>query len=301
MIIVPPEPRPGRAELLDGIAAFREKAREKVRPDDLGARDERFIRRVLPLLGVFYDEYFRCETEFVAEIPEGACLVVGNHNAMTGIPDMFCHMVAFWRRYSPSRLGFGLMHDAPFSFPFAGAWLNAAGAVAAKPINAKRSLDRRAATLVFPGGDLDSCKPFSRRYEIEFGRRRGFIRTALREGVSIVPVVSAGAHQSLFIATDGRSIADALGLPARFRSNVWPIGFALPYGLVFGLPAPHLPPPVKIHTRIGPPITFDLSPRAADDPDAVEACFEQVRSAMQATLDDLRAAGRHGLFPRGGG
>ncbi|MEZ4310250.1 MAG: 1-acyl-sn-glycerol-3-phosphate acyltransferase [Polyangiaceae bacterium] len=299
MVIVPPEPRPSRAQILDGLAALREKARDKVRPHDLGARDERFIARVLPLLGMFYDEYFRCETEFLGELPEGPCLVVGNHNAMTGIPDMFCHMIACWRRYSTSRLGYGLMHDAPFSFPFAGAWLNAAGAIAANPQNAKRALDAKAAVLVFPGGDLDSCKPFSRRYEIELGGRRGFIRTALRERVSIVPIVSAGAHQSLFIATDGRPIAEALGLPKRFRSNVWPIGFALPYGVVFGLPGPHLPPPVKIHTRVLPPITFDLPPGAADDPDAVEACFERVRSVMQATLDDLRDQGRHGLFPRG--
>lgn len=299
MIIVPPEPRPSPGELRDGLAAFREKAREKVRPNDLGARDERFIRRALPLLGVLYDEYFRCETEIEEDVPEGRCLVVGNHNAMTGIPDMFCHMVAFWRRYSPSRLGYGLMHDAPFSFPFAGAWLNASGALAANPVNAKRALDAGAAVLVFPGGDVDSCKPFSKRYQIEFAGRRGFIRTALREQVPIVPVVSAGAHASLFIATDGRAIAELLGLPARFRSNVWPIGFALPYGLVFGLPAPHLPPPVKIHTRILAPIRFDLPPQAADDPDAVEACCARVVSAMQATLDELRAAGRHGLFPRG--
>lgn len=299
VVIVPPEPRPTRGELREGLSAFREKARDKVRPNDLGARDERFIRRVLPLLGTLYDEYFRCETELEDDIPEGPCLVVGNHNAMTGIPDMFCHMVAFWRRYSPSRLGYGLMHDAPFAFPVAGAWLNASGALAANPSNAKRALDQRAAVLVFPGGDLDSCKPFAKRYAIEFGKRRGFIRTALREQVPIVPVVSAGAHQSLFIATDGRFIAEALGLPARFRSNVWPIGFALPYGLVFGLPAPHLPPPVKIHTRILKPIRFDLPPQAADDPDAVEACCTVVRDAMQSTLYELRDAGRHGLFPKG--
>lgn len=298
MVIVPPEPRPTRAELMEGLAAFREKAREKVRPHDLAARDERFIRRVLPLLGTLYDDYFRCETEIVEDVPEGPLLVVGNHNAMTGIPDMFCHMVAFWRRYSPSRVAYGLMHDAPFSFPFAGAWLNASGAINANPRNAKRALDEGAAVLVFPGGDLDSCKPFSKRYEIEFGKRRGFIRTALRERVPIVPVVSVGAHQSLFIATDGRFIAEALGLPARFRSNVWPIGLALPYGLVFGVPAPHLPPPVKIHTRILAPMRFDLPPSAADDPDAVEACAERVMRAMQATLDELRAQGRHGLFPR---
>jgi 1-acyl-sn-glycerol-3-phosphate acyltransferase len=299
VLIVPPEPRPSKGELIDGLAAFRDKAREPVRRDDPGARDERFIRRVMPVLGVLYDEYFRCETELEEEIPEGPCFVVGNHNAMTGIPDMFCHMVAFWRRYSPSRPGYGLMHDAPFSFPMAGPWLNASGALAANPSNAKRALERGAAVLVFPGGDLDSCKPFTRRYKIEFGGRRGFIRAALRERVPIVPVVSAGAHQSLFIASDGRFIAEALGLPARFRSNVWPIGFALPYGLVFGLPAPHLPPPVKIHTRILRPIVLDLPPEAADDPAAVEACCDRVVSVMQAALDELKAAGRHGLFPRG--
>lgn len=299
MVIVPPEPRPTREELRESVDAFREKARAKVRRDDLEARDPRFIRRVMPLIGMLYDEYFRCETELEDDMPDGPCLVVGNHNAMTGMPDMFCHMVAFWRRYSVSRVAYGLMHDAPFSVPFAGAWLNASGALAANPANAKRALDVGAAVLVFPGGDLDSCKPFSKRYRIEFGQRRGFIRTALRERIPIVPVVSVGAHQSLFIATDGRFIAEALGLPARFRSNVWPIGLALPYGVVFGLPAPHLPPPVKIHTRILRRIDFGLPPEAADDPALVEACADQVRRVMQDTLNDLRDAGRHGLFPRG--
>ena len=299
MVIVPPEPRPSREELADAIAAFRAKARAKVRPNDLDARDPAFIRRALPLLGWLYDEYFRCETEIEADVPAGPCLVVGNHNAMTGMPDMFCHMVAFWRRYSPARAAYGLMHDAPFSFPYAGAWLNASGALGAHPLNAKLALDAGAAVLVFPGGDLDSCKPFRKRYQIEFGGRRGFVRTALREQVPVVPVVSAGAHHSLFIATDGRFIAEALGLPARFRSNVWPIGLALPYGLVFGVPAPHLPPPVKIHTRILKPIAFDLPPSAADDPEAVEACAARVAGVMQSTLDELRDQGRHGLFPKG--
>ncbi len=299
MVIVAPEPRPSKAQLKDALAAFREKSRAKVRPSDPSSRDETFIRRTLPLLGVLYDEYFRCETEFEADIPDGPCLVVGNHNAMTGIPDMFCHMVAFWRKYSPARIAYGLMHDAPFSFPYAGAWLNASGALAANPINAKKALDLGAAVLVFPGGDVDSCKPFSKRYSIEFAGRRGFVRTAIREGVPIVPVVSVGANHSLFIASDGRFIAEALGLPSRFRSNVWPIGFALPYGIVFGLPAPHLPPPVKIHTRILKPITFDLPPSAADDPDSVEAACARVVSVMQTTLNELRDAGRHGLFPTG--
>jgi hypothetical protein len=109
--------------------------------------------------------------------------------------------------------------------------------------------------------------------------------------------VSVGAHHSLYIWTDGRRIAETLRLPQLARSNVAPLGFALPWGLIAGIPLPHLPPPVKIHTRILEPIKLDLPPQAADDPDAVEHVFEKVRGTMQATMDDLRRTGRHGLFP----
>lgn len=298
MLTIPPEPLPSPEALRDGVAAFLEQARAPVRPNDLEARDARFIRRVRPLLDLLYDRYFRCETELEAELPDGPFLAVGNHNGMTGTPDMFCHMAAFWRRYGDERLAYGLMHDMPFGFPAAGAWLNAVGAIAANPGNAKRALDRGAAVLVFPGGDLDACKPYRDRYRIDFGKRRGFVRTAIREQVPIVPIVSAGGHHSLYLFTDGRRIAEALRLPALARSNVWPIGFALPLGIVFGVPYPHLPPPVKVHTRILEPIHLGLPREAEHDADAVEAAYRRVLGAMQAAMHDLERQGRHGLWPR---
>lgn len=298
MLTLPREPRPGLHLVKDALAAFCEKGRERARPDDLDARDPVFIARVLPLLGLLYDDYFRCETELEAELPDGPFLAVGNHNAMTGMPDMFCHMTAFWRRYGPARPSYGLMHDLPFNVPMAGAWLNASGAIAANPTNARRALARGAAVLVFPGGDIDACKPTSAQYTIRFGKRRGFVRLAIRERVPIVPLVSVGAHQSLYIATDGRRIAEWLRLPELARSNVAPLGLALPWGLIAGIPIPHVPPPVKIHTRVLRPLHLDLPPEAADDPDVVERAFERIVALMQQGLDELRAAGRHGLFPR---
>jgi len=295
--VVPHEPIPPLEALKDSLAAFAEKGREPVRPDDLDARDPRFIQRIMPLVGVLYDHYFRAETELETPFPEGPSLVIGNHNAMTGMPDMFCHMLAFWRLYSPERASYGLMHDVPFNVPIAGAWLNASGAITASPKNAARALERGAPVLAFPGGDLDACKPYARRYEIEFGKRRGFVRTALRYGVPFVPIVSVGAHQSLYIWTDGRKLAEKLNFPKITRWNTAPIGFALPWGPILGIPLPHIPPPVKIHTRILAPIHHGLPPSAADDPEAVEAVFNQVFSAMQAAMDDLRLQGRHGLFP----
>jgi 1-acyl-sn-glycerol-3-phosphate acyltransferase len=190
------------------------------------------------------------------------------------------------------------MHDLPFSLLGAGAILNATGALRASPANAGRALERGAAVLVFPGGDLDACRPYSRRYEIEFGRRRGFVRIALRHGVPIVPIVSVGAHQSLYVLTDGRAIAEALHLPDILRWNVAPIGFALPWGPFAIIPVPHFPPPVKIHTRILAPIHLNLPPSAADDSDAVESAFVHVKNTMQSAMDDLKKLGRHGLFPK---
>jgi 1-acyl-sn-glycerol-3-phosphate acyltransferase len=294
---IPHKPLPSRDEVEDALSALAAKARTSVRPNDLHARDTAFIGRILPLFGALYDHYFRCETELVAELPKGRFLAVANHNGMTGTPDMFCHMVAFWRLYGPERRSYGLMHDVPFKFPIAGSWLNASGALRATPDNARRALEADAAVLVFPGGDLDACKPFSKRYSIEFARRRGFLRTAIREGVPVVPIVSVGAHSSLYIWSDGRRLAEILRLPKIARSNVAPIGFALPWGIIVGVPYPHIPPPVKIHTRILPAIDLGLPPSAAEDPEAVEGAFERVMGPMRAAMEELKKAGRHGLFP----
>ncbi len=292
----PRAPSPSASELGAALKALAYAATRPVRPNDLDARDEQFIADLLPLMSVLYDDYFACETELEAEIPQGPVLIVANHNGMTGTPDMFCHMTAFWRRYGHERLGYGLMHDMPFSVPAAGAWLNSAGAVAANRKNADVALDRGAALLVFPGGDTDACKPFRDRYRIDFGTRRGFLRLAIERQLPIVPVVSAGAHESLFLFTRGDSLARRLGLDRRFRSNVFPLGFALPWGLVLGVPYPHLPPPVKIHTRILAPLRIDAPPSAARDPWAVEHAHALVQGTMQRAMNELRRLGRHGLW-----
>ena len=298
MIVVPHEPMPSAATLARAALAFARVGRRRVRPHDLDARDHTFARDALPALGVLYDHVFRCETEIERDVPDGPSLVVGNHNAMTGMPDMFCHMVAWWRRYGFDRPAYGLMHDIPFHTPLAGAWFNAAGAIAADASLARRALARGATVLVFPGGDLDACKPHRERYRIDFGERRGYIRLALRAKVPIVPLVSAGAHDSLWLWTDGRKIASFLGLPKRARSNVFPLGFALPFGPVVGLPYPHLPLPVKIHTRILAPVDLGGGPGDAADPAFVEAAHQRVVAIMQAAMNDLAQEGRHGLFPR---
>ncbi|MEZ4440137.1 MAG: 1-acyl-sn-glycerol-3-phosphate acyltransferase [Polyangiaceae bacterium] len=298
MIRIAPKPLPSTGALREAMRALAEQRKVRARASRLDARDPAFIERLLPLMDLFYDHYFRCETELECEVPEGPVLGVANHNGMTGTPDMFCLMTAYWRRYGTARRAYGLMHDFPFRVPWAGPWLNGCGAIAANHDNATEAFRRGAQLLVFPGGDIDACRPFRKRYDIELAGRRGFLRLALRAQVPVLPIVSVGGHESLYLFSSGRGIAEALRLPELLRSNVFPIGFALPWGVIFGNPVPHLPPPVKIHTRFCAPIDLGLPPEAADDEEALNACYQRVVGAMQAAMNELRDQGRHGLFPK---
>ena len=49
----------------DALAALLDKSRDDVRSDALDMRDPVFIQRIAPLMDLFYDHYFRCETERV--------------------------------------------------------------------------------------------------------------------------------------------------------------------------------------------------------------------------------------------
>ena len=297
VITIDSEPPPAPALVTAAFRAALDKARGAPRAG-LEARDPAFIDTIRPLLGWWYDFYFRCETELSEELPEGPSLVVGNHNGMSTTPDTLCHMVAFWRRYGSQRPSFGLAHDLAFRTRPLASWLGAVGALPASHRSARAALDRGAPVLVFPGGDLEACRPYWRRKQIDFAGRRGFARLALRAQVPIVPLVSAGAHESLLLLSDGREVAKALGFPRRFRSKTFPVALALPWGLVLGVPLAHLPLPVKIHSRFLPALRFDMPPSAADDHDAVEHVATTVIAAMQRGLDDLGRIGRHGLWPR---
>ncbi len=299
MIRINNQPPSSLSAIRAALGAMSRQARRPSRPHDPGVRDVAFIEQIQPLLSLLYDQYFRCETELEAELGDGPMLLVGNHNGMSTTPDTICHMVAFWRRYGARRPAYGLAHDLAFNMPGMGSVLGGMGALAANHENAAKVLARGAAVLVFPGGDVEACRPFTQRYRIAFAGRCGFARLAIRAGVPIVPIVSAGAHHSLYMISDGQAIASALGLGRRFRSKTFPIALALPWGLTIGLPIAHLPLPVKIHTRILRPISPGLPPAAADDPAAVRALATRVVDTMQRELDKLRVAGRHGLFPKG--
>lgn len=258
-------------------------------------RDPAFLAAHLERVARVFDAYHEARVEGLSRVPAGPALLVGNHHGGTTNSDLFALMLAWWRHHGVDDPVYGLAHDLLFRVPWLGALAARAGAVRASPDVAEALLRRGARVLVYPGGDLDALKHWRRRNEVVFGARGGFVRLALRARVPLVPVVSAGGHEGFRVLTDGAWLARALGL-RRLRVEVLPLALALPWGLAPG-PAPYLPWPLRMRLRVLDPIAWpELPPEAADDPAVVARCREQVRAAMQSSLDDVLRDGPVGAM-----
>lgn len=141
--------------------------------------------------------------------------------------------------------------------------------------------------MVFPGGDLDAGKSWAHRNEIVFGGRSGFARLAMDQKVPIVPIVTAGAGESLFVLSDGKPLARALRLDKLLRIKALPISISVPWGINVGLVGmlPYLPLPTKLHTTVLPA----MKARKAEDG---EAFAGRVQDAMQTALTAMTAGRR---------
>ncbi len=264
--------------------------------DPLEQRDPGFIESERDGLERLLDTWYKPEVLGMEHAPEGRMLVVGAHNGGVQSPDMFITMVAFWKRFGVLRESYGLAHDAVFRMPGLGRYIAKLGAVPAHTAHAETLLGRDAAVLVYPGGDVDAFKPYARRHTIEFGGRKGFARLAIRTRSTIVPIISVGAHEAFHLVSDGREFARKSGLKRWTRLEVFPVGFALPFGLFVGPFQPYLPAPTRVRVQVLPPIELGLPADAADDAEAVDAAVERVRATMQDGLDALVAQG--GFGPR---
>ncbi|MEI2778143.1 MAG: 1-acyl-sn-glycerol-3-phosphate acyltransferase [Tetrasphaera sp.] len=164
-----------------------------------------------------------------------------------------------------------------------GSFMEGIGAVPASPEAATDALADGRSVLVLPGGDLEAFKPFSHRDKILFHGRTGFARVAMTADVPIVPLVVAGAGETLLALSDGAGIARRLGLDRRLRLKAFPVSVTLPWGLnvgTVGLTLPYLPLPAKLTGRI-------LEPMKAHEEETVAEFAARVESAMQAALTDM--------------
>ena len=258
--------------------------------EQIALRDPAFVQQACETAARTIVRYHRGELEGVERVPSGPALYVGNHNSSWWTPDTWVLSAALWRYGGLSLMPFGLGHDIVLQFPGLRTMFSRLGTVPAHPDNARRLFELGHKALVYPGGDLDSMRPFRKRNEITFGGRQGYIRLALTSDVPIVPVVAQGAHGAMLIIDDLQWLAKAVGADKRLRLKVLPLIFTVPFGLSIGMAPPFIPFPVKIRMSLLPPIRFDRhGPEAAADAAYVAACAAQVETAMQTELTRLAA------------
>lgn len=254
---------------------------------ELDARDPEFIRYQLPGMWLFSTLYFRAEVTGFDRVPEGPVLFVGNHSGGNMTPDSMVFMLAFNTYFGVERPVYALAHSLVTSWPVLGRLAKRWGIITAGPKAARAALERDASVLVYPGGDVDTHRPWTARHEIRFDGRKGFLRIARDAGVPIVPVVSVGGQDTYLPLMDGRKIAELLRLDKIARLKVLPVSLALPWGLNVGDFLGHVPLPAKIRMEVLEPI--DVVDRFGDDADSDEA-YDYVVSRMQGSLTALAAA-----------
>jgi 1-acyl-sn-glycerol-3-phosphate acyltransferase len=281
---MPPEPEPvpeQPVELRD--------LRELVPGDEPGrqlddwGRSQRVLDLLEPLLDFYYRYWFRVEQRGVEHVPaEGGALLVSNHSVALP-PDAPMIIQAIRHEHPRSRPVYMLGEHWFKGYPGIGLLANKIGLVAAHPANAQRLLrDEERLALVFPEGQKGSRKLYWQRYHLRRFGRGGFVRTAIRAGVPIVPVAVMGAEEAMPIFAHVPLLQRLTGL------IYFPINHAFPH---FGLAAGLMYLPAKFKIRFLEPV--DLSrygPEDADDVSLVGSLAEQVRSRIQAELDALLAS-----------
>ncbi|MET0762046.1 MAG: lysophospholipid acyltransferase family protein [Thermoleophilaceae bacterium] len=256
--------------------------------DDWG-RSQRVFDLIEPLLDFYYRYWFRAEVEGIENVPsEGGALIVSNHSG--ALPPDAPMIIQAIRHEHPRPRPLYMLGEYWFKgYPGASMLTTKIGLVAAHPSNAQRLLrDEERLVLVFPEGQKATRKLYWQRYRLRRFGRGGFVRTAMRAGVPIVPVALIGAEEAMPVFAHVPLLERLTGL------LYFPVNHAFPQ---FGLAAALMYLPAKFKIRFLEPV--DLSrygPDDADDLALVQRLSDRIRTHIQEELDDLLLARRSVWF-----
>jgi len=263
-------------QLAHFLAFLRRRVTGDYRVDEYGFDADVTERFLLAVLRPIAQKWFRIEVRGAENIPtDGGALVVSNHSGTLPV-DGLMTMVSI--HDTTGRFLRPLGADLVFRLPFVGSMARRSGATLACAEDAERMLRGGELVGVWPEGFKGIGKPYSERYKLQRFGRGGFVASALRTGVPIVPLSVVGAEEIYPLVGNVPSLARLLGVPYIPITPFFPL--LGPLGLV--------PLPSKWLLEFGEPIrTDDFDEGAADDPMLVFNVTDQVRETIQQTLYTL--------------
>jgi 1-acyl-sn-glycerol-3-phosphate acyltransferase len=241
------------------------------------------------------DYWFRMEVEGWDHIPEPPALLIGIHSGAPFVWDAWTVGIHWWRRFGGERPLHGTAHDALMATPLIGSYFRKMGVLPAAPDSIATALAANRDVAIWPGGEVDSLRPWTDRDKAVLGGRAGFVKTALKAGVPIVPISTVGGPDAMPVLFSGRKLARALQLDKLARLKMFPVALSAPWGINLAL-LPEIPFPTKIRTAFQEPIEVDADPERAEDEDYVERKYREVRDSIQRGMDALARRRRLPLF-----
>jgi 1-acyl-sn-glycerol-3-phosphate acyltransferase len=274
-------------DLAEALAFLRRRVAGEYEVDEFGFDPELNDKVLLELLRPLYRHWFRVETVGMENVPyDSGALVVANHSGTVPV-DALMLQVALHDDHPAHRALRLLGAHLVYELPVLGHLARKSGHTLACPEDADRLLRKGELVGVFPEGYKGVGKPFSERYRLQRFGRGGFVASAIRAGVPIIPCSIVGAEEIYPKIGDLRFVARALGLPYLPITPFFP--WLGPLGMV--------PLPSKWMIEFGEPVrTDEFEPDDADDPMTVFNLTDHVREIIQHQLNALRLRRGH-AFP----
>jgi 1-acyl-sn-glycerol-3-phosphate acyltransferase len=279
-----------RREDAEGAAGW---VAERAGQWDLEGLDDTFMNRQKYLWNPLMDYWFRMEIEGWEHLPEPPVLLIGIHSGAPFVWDAWTVGIQWWRRFGTERPLHGTAHDALMAAPLLGSYFRKMGVLPAAPDSIASALEAGHDVALWPGGEIDSLRPWTDRDEAVLAGRKGFIRMAITAGVPIVPIATVGGPDSMPVLARGRRLAKLLQLDKVARLKMFPISVQAPWGISPAM-LPELPLPTKIRTAFQAPVKLSRDPAKAKDDKYVDRKYDEVQQSIQ---DGMDALARRRTFP----
>jgi 1-acyl-sn-glycerol-3-phosphate acyltransferase len=281
-----------RRERMSGLAGW---IASRAGDWSLDERDGQLIDAQKYFWNPLCDYWFRMNVEGWERIPEPPALLIGIHSGAPFVWDAWTVGLQWWRHFGEDRPLHGTAHDALMAAPVIGTYFRKMGVLPAAPDSITGALAKGRDVALWPGGEVDSLRPWTRRDQAVLAGRKGFVRLATRASVPIVPIATVGGADAMPVLVSGRRLAKALQLDKITRLKRFPIALQAPWGIAPAM-LPEVPLPTKIRTSFQEPIEVDDDPERADDEDYLEEKYDEVCASIQGGMDALARRRRLPLF-----
>lgn len=234
------------------------------------------VELMMPIFQFLYHHYFRVDVEGAKHITtNGPALVIANHSGALPYDGALTNLAVF-NNHPKHRYARYLVDDFVYYVPFLGTFIQRTGGVRACQENAMRLLDHGHMVMVFPEGLKGVSKPFEERYQLQRFGRGGYVKLAMRTGVSVIPTAIIGAEEIHPLLWTSKVLGKTMGMP------YFPFTVTFPWLGPLGL----IPLPTKWKIVFGKPISFKkYTARDANNERKVKQISREIQSKIQGMID----------------